>query len=349
MTTRALVLVCSVVLALLGAMPGCSDSSPADRPLNAGDITGTPGGTEPNAPIQSVTPPQSAVPGAPGSPSGLVRVFPVAPSSSAPVAQPSQLRIGQGQFFSYALPEGWRVGEDGQFALSLVAPDNNALTVMVGNAGFPTSYPAGQFVFEKLSALAPQNLQIAQPRQSTPISGFAAAYEFDVSYVAGGVPSRGLAKAHIAPAYDSAVYVMTFAASAASQWPAYSSWLPLVAEQISATNGAAFGARGIMAQNLQNSTAYAEAARQYREWSQRTQQQVTSDRNASVDQRNQQFREALGGVQTYQNPFGFGGTVELPNTFQYYWSDPQGNFVGTNDPGANPNVGSTVEWRRLAR
>jgi hypothetical protein len=34
-------------------------------------------------------------------------------------------------FFSYALPEGWRVGEDGQFALTLIAPDNKAITMMV--------------------------------------------------------------------------------------------------------------------------------------------------------------------------------------------------------------------------
>ena len=37
---------------------------------------------------------------------------------------PAELRIAQTRFFSFALPPGWRVGEDGQFALTLVAPDN---------------------------------------------------------------------------------------------------------------------------------------------------------------------------------------------------------------------------------
>ena len=278
-------------------------------------------------------------------PANMFRVFPVSADSAGPAAD---LRIGQGQFFSYALPQGWRVGEDGQFALTLVAPDTHAITVMVGNAGYPLNYPPGQYVYEKLMALQPQGLQVGQPRRSTPISGFATAYEFDVTYSIRGLPSRGLAKCHIAAGYDSAVMVMTAALSEASQWPGYASWLPLVAEQISATNGGAFGRRGIMAQNLQNSTAYAEAARQYRDWSQRNWQQVTDERNASVDRRNTQFREALGAVQTYNSPFGY-APVELPTTYQYYWTDPQGHYYGSDDPSVNPNSGSTIEWRKVQR
>jgi hypothetical protein len=266
----------------------------------------------------------------------------------APSSAPS-LTIGQGQFFSYALPQGWRVGEDGQFALTLSAPDNKAITVMVGNAGLPVNYPPGRFVYEKLSALRPENLQIGQPKQAAPIAGFAQAYQFDVTYSVRGAPCRGSVKCHIFPAYDSAVMAMTAALSDASQWPGYASWLPLVAEQISATNGAAFGRRGIMAQNLKNSTAYAEAARQYRDWSQKNWQQVTDDRNASTDRRAYQVRENLGGVQTYVNPFATGTAVQLPTTYKYFWTDNQGNYLGSNDPSANPNIGSTNEWRPMPR
>ena len=60
------------------------------------------------------------------------KLFPVKPITSA------ALGIRNSQYFSYAMPPGWRVGEDGQFALTLLAPDSKALTVMVGNAGFPT-------------------------------------------------------------------------------------------------------------------------------------------------------------------------------------------------------------------
>src|SRR3954469_22402305 len=59
------------------------------------------------------------------------------PATAGPSGGGKNLRIAKGQYFSYALPEGWRVGEDGQFALTLLAPDNKALTIMVGNAGLP--------------------------------------------------------------------------------------------------------------------------------------------------------------------------------------------------------------------
>lgn len=271
---------------------------------------------------------------------------PVQPVRTAPRPQGATLKIGQGRFFSYALPEGWRLGEDGQFALTLMAPDNKALTVMVGNAGVPPNYPPGRFVYEKLSALQPQALQVGPPRQARPVSGFAQAVEFDVTYNIRGVPCRGVAKCNINTAYDAAVMAMTAALSEARQWPSYAGWLPQVADQISASNGAAFGIRGIMAQNLRNSMAYAEAARSYRDWSQKNWQQVTDQRNASTDRRNTEFRETLGGVQTYSSPYGL-PPVELPLTHKYYWMNRKGEIQGTNDPGANPNEGSTQEWRRM--
>ena len=82
-------------------------------------------------------------------------MFPVRPVTSDPALPAPSLGISNGQFFSYALPKSWRVGEEGQFALTLAAPDNKALTVMVGNAGLPVNFPPRQFVYEKLSALRP--------------------------------------------------------------------------------------------------------------------------------------------------------------------------------------------------
>jgi len=287
-----------------------------------------------------------AVAAPPGVPNGLVEVKPIARPATPPAAQ---LRLASSRYFDYALPQGWRVGEDGQFALTLIAPDNKALTIVVGNAGLPINYPPAQFAYQKLMALQPQGLQLSAPRQVRPIAGFAQAYEFQVAYAVAGVPCRGIATVHIAPAYDSAVMAMTAALSEARQWQGYSSWLPLVAAQVSARNGAAFGMRGIMAQNLQNSTAYAEAARQYREWSQRNWQGVTDQRNASQDRNNAQFREALGGVQTYANPHDAGKPVELPSTYKYFWVNEQGTILGTNDPGIDPNAGSTKDWRRMPK
>lgn len=277
---------------------------------------------------------------------------PVTPVAARPVreapAAASSLEIRQGRFFAYALPQGWRVGEDGQFALTLHAPDNRALTVMVGNAGMPVNYPPDRYVAERLAALGPEGLRIGPPKQVQPGPGFSYGFQFEVDYRIGGAPVHGVVKCHVAPAYDTQTMAMTAALASADQWPGYARWLPLVADQVAASNGAAFGMRGVMAHNLQSSTAYAAAAREYRQWSQNTQDQVTRDRNASQDRQNAEFRENLGAVQTYTNPYE-GRSLELPTTYNHYWIDRQGNVVGTDNPGADPNVGSTSEWRRLPR
>ena len=259
-----------------------------------------------------------------------------------------ELRIGQSRFFSFALPPGWRVGEDGQYALTLLSPDNKAMTLMVGVAGSPVNYPPARFAYEKLSTMQPQNLQLGEARQARPAAGFRQAVEFDVSYSLRGVAYRGVAKVSVAPAYDTATLAMTAGLAPAEQWAGYATWLPQVADQVSALNGAAFGARGVMQQNLQNSVAYGEAARQYRDWSQKNWQQVTDGRNASQDRKNFAVRENLGGVQTFSSPYG-SPNVEMPLTNKYYWTNGQGRMVGTDDPSANPNVGSTGDWRKMER
>ena len=277
-------------------------------------------------------------------------VKPVARESASNAARPAgELRIGQGRFFSFALPPGWRTGEDGQYALTLIAPDDKALTVMVGNAGSPPNYPPARYAFERLSTMQVQNLQLGQPRQARPPAGFAQAFEFDVSYSSRGVAYRGVAKVSVAPAYDTATMAMTSALSTADQWSGYASWLPRVSEQIAANNGAAFGARGVMQQNLRNSVAFGEAAREYRDWSQKNWQKVTDERNASVERKNFGVRENLGGVQTFANPYAGSQSIELPTTSKYFWRDRQGNMVGTDNPSVNPNEGSTGDWRRMER
>ena len=267
-------------------------------------------------------------------------------NGSRPVGE---LQIGRSRFFSFALPPGWRIGEDAQYALTLMSPDNSALTVMVGVAGMQLGYPAARFAYEKLSTMRSQNLQLGDPRPGRPVTGFAQAQEFDVSYNAQGIAYRGVAKVSVAPAYDTATMAMTASLAPTEQWASYATWLPQVADQISANNGAAFGARGVMQQNLQNSTAFAESARQYRDWSQKNWQGVVDQRNASVDRQNFAFRENLGGVQTFSNPYGTTAPMELPLTYKYFWTDRQGRVQGTNDPSGDPNVGSTGEWRRMER
>ncbi|MFT3981233.1 MAG: hypothetical protein QM687_12230 [Ferruginibacter sp.] len=273
-----------------------------------------------------------------------------APQSSAPapVNKPQgELQVRQGQFFSYALPPGWRLGEDGQFALTLVAPDNQAFTVMVGNAGFMPDYPPGQFVYEKMQALRPANLQVGQAQQASPVAGFQQAYSFPVSYQVNGQQYRGIATCHVAPYYGGCTMAMTAAIAESNQWNGYSSWLPAVSRQIAATNGAAFGMRGVMQQNLRNSMAYAQAAQAYRDWSAQKQQEVTDYRNAVNDKQNEQFRDNLGAVQRYNDPYNNGTEVQLGTQYKYYWMDRQGKILGTNDANVNPNDGGGGDWQQM--
>ncbi|MGB3080756.1 MAG: hypothetical protein WBB31_16865, partial [Saprospiraceae bacterium] len=145
-------------------------------------------------------------------PPGMFLVTPAkaAATSDVPKNEPAKnLRIMRGSYFSYVLPEGWKLGEDGQYALSIIAPDQKALTLMVGNAGLLPEMTPGQYVHDKLMALRPENLQLGEGKPGTPITGFQYAFTFPVTYAIGGVPCQGIAKCHAAPYYGGVTMVMT--------------------------------------------------------------------------------------------------------------------------------------------
>lgn len=257
------------------------------------------------------------------------------------------MMMRQGQCFKFAMPNGWRVAEDGQFAVVVVAPDNSAMTVMVGNSVMPHYHP-GQFVYEKLLAMQPQNLQLSHPRPAQPVNGFSTAYEFDYMYVLNGIPWRGTATCSIAPSYDTCMMVMTCGASVEPHWYAYVSWLPQLAKLFQATNPNAFGRYGMMQQNLDISNAQGQMWQEYSQWSQDNWNGVVAQRQASQDRNNFHFRENLGNVQTFKNPYT-DRQVEMPANNSYYWVNERGETWGTNDPNENPNVGSNNRWVQMER
>lgn len=270
-------------------------------------------------------------------------------AAQAPAQAPPAPAVGvqTGRYFRFAVPAGWKIQEDGQFAVVLAAPDLGAMTIMVGNSGVPANYPPARFVQEKLTALQVQNLRIGRAVMARPLAGCTTGWEFDYAYTVNGEACRGIAKCSAAPAYDTCTMVVTCAAAKEAQWGAYSAWLPQVAESISAQNGGAFGARGVLEQNLRNSVDLGEQARQNREWSAKTWADVQRARTDSQDRNNAQFRDNLGNVQPFTNPYD-SAKIELPGTFTHYWVNRQGRIVGTNNPAENPNSGSTEEWSRMA-
>lgn len=252
----------------------------------------------------------------------------------------------QNSWFRYALPAGWRVADEGAFAIALVASDSRALTVMTGNAGMPAEYPPLLFLYERLSQMGPQQLRFGPPRPGRPMAGFARAVEVDYAYSVGGAPCQGLAQCNVAPGYDMATMVATWAASEATQWGAYASWLPDVARDVVILSGAAFGARGVAQQNLENSIALGAQARANREHAQARWAEVVAQRGASVDRAHEGFRENLGNVQTWTNGYGY-ADIQLPNDHSHYWIDRHGKIVGTDDPTDDPNRTLAGEWSRM--
>jgi len=237
--------------------------------------------------------------------------------------------------------------EDGQFAVVLQAPDQRAITTMVGNVGMPTNYDPARYVSDRLTQTGLQNLRFGPARQAAPVFGFPSAWEFDVDYSVSGVVCRGVARCSVAPNYDFCTMVMTWAASEASQWPSYESWLPEIAGRVDVTNAAAFGASGVAQQNLQNSIMLGDQARRSRESSERQWSEVTRQRTESQDRNHEDFRQTLGGVQRYDNPHG-NRPVELPATNTVYWIHlTTGRILGDPNASFDPRTPTDSNWQRM--
>jgi hypothetical protein len=277
-------------------------------------------------------------------------------SSSFPAQNPHAFQTRQGQCLQYVMPQGWQVVEDGQYAVVLIAPDNSAVTIVVGNSGFPLYYNPAQYVQDTLMGQCQQFQMSRQPRQAQPIAGFHTASEFDYTYTVNGVPCRGIAKCSVANSYNMCTMVLTCAAAQTSQWANYASWLPQVASQVQVTNNAAFGMLGIMQQDGANDRAFAEKLGEYRNWSVNLWNQVTNHRNASHQYQNTPSSSSYTAQDAYGDAaFSNRTAYEDPNSQygnhyyyggqdRYVWTDGQGEFKSSDDPNYNPNIGSPKNW-----
>lgn len=100
-------------------------------------------------------------------------------------------------------------------------------------------------------------------------------------------------------------------------------------------------------QQMADTVALGELLAQHRAESQALQQQVFDERQASVDRRNDVFRETLGGVQGYDDPVN-GTVVQLPLGFDTYWVNESGEYLAIGDPNLDPNTFNDGTWRILA-
>lgn len=71
-------------------------------------------------------------------------------------------------------------------------------------------------------------------------------------------------------------------------------------------------------------------------------------RQETMDRLAEQFSQTIRGVDAYYDPFA-GQGVELPGGYRYAWATPLGEYILTDDPNFNPNIGSTQTWERMER
>lgn len=101
-------------------------------------------------------------------------------------------------------------------------------------------------------------------------------------------------------------------------------------------------------QEIEDTRRLGELARQYREQAVAQHQQVWQERMASQDRQNFAFRETLGGIETFNNPFEY-RHIELPAGYRDYWVNSQGQYILSMDQSFNPNHGQTQDWRKMQR
>jgi hypothetical protein len=101
-----------------------------------------------------------------------------------------------------------------------------------------------------------------------------------------------------------------------------------------------------MNQSIRNARAISETITRNNEEIRRMYADSYRKRQESQDRIHQKFIEYIRGVETYTNPYE-GRPVQLPSGYQDAWVNGRGEYVLSNSPGYNPNVGDTIEWRRM--
>lgn len=89
------------------------------------------------------------------------------------------------------------------------------------------------------------------------------------------------------------------------------------------------------AQELADQRRLGQMWAEHREEMRQKSQKAFEERMAQQDRQNFAFRENIGGIETYKNPFE-ARAVELPAGWKDYWVDPEGRVILSNDQTWNP-------------
>lgn len=101
-----------------------------------------------------------------------------------------------------------------------------------------------------------------------------------------------------------------------------------------------------MNQGIKNAAAISQTVTQNSEEIRRMFSDSYRKQQESSDRISRSYSEYIRGVETYTNPYE-SRPVQLPSGYQQGWVNAQGEYILSSQSGFDPNVGSTVEWRRL--
>jgi hypothetical protein len=263
-------------------------------------------------------------------------------------------QIVQGRNFTYVLPAGWRVGEEGNHALVLQAQDLSAGVIVYGVSGFGQNLTPPQFAYNAIInslRLAP-DVRISNPTPIQPMPGYTAAAVMDIAYTKQGPqgPQRivGLVISNVVSVYARSDAVVTLMLALDTHWSAVHSWLPQVALQALNTGPNPFGRTAMSGQILNDTVRQREAYGQYLNWSQANWAGVVANRAASLDRQAQANGETLTGQYWGKNPYT--GTPERYSTTpSVIWMHRDGRKVESSNSTFDPRTPTDTDWRRVQR
>lgn len=258
----------------------------------------------------------------------------------------------RGPHFTYLLPAGWTIGEEGPFALVLRSADLAAGIIVFGQSGLMSALAPDQFAHQAMAGvmrLAP-DVRLFDVRPVPPMPGYTHAAAMETTYTisgpAGMVPLRGVVVSNVSVGYGQCNGVITIAASDVTRWENFHGWLPQLALAAHNTGPDAYGSRtmaGMIAGIAQQENA---ANSQYRAWSESLWQGVAADRAASQDRQRGALGPMLTGQEWRADPYG-NQPQQWSTTPAVIWVSRDGRQVTSADPSFDPRTPMDGDWRRV--
>lgn len=260
--------------------------------------------------------------------------------------QQGGVQMVRGSNFTFALPAGWRVGEEGQQALVLNSPDGAACVIVFGVSGLGGGVSPEQFAAHAFNLMKFANVSVNGTQPTQPGPGAVAASMLDVNFVYNGRQYRAVVRSSVNQGYQQTNGCLQIAMADVQAWNQYQGWLPQIAAAASNTGPNAYGGTAIAQVNSNNAQQFGQQMQDYRNWSQDTWAQVQAQRDASFRMQSYYNGQNLTNNGWYTNPYG-GSPVYRSNTPASQWMDPNGNIVTGDSPSYDPRTPYDNNWRPM--